>query len=170
MASHLAAPVAAPDAAAGAPKLGTKRKDEQEPEPDGQDEAMQDYLLAQSLSSSAAAAAANQQQSIPPVVTGVDDDEDRELAEWVAATADDDEDRNELAEWMAATARDEHRALIHEWQAKLGIDPAPDHLEPYDLDPERFDFLDSSVLRPEGYKEKESKRRLGRDGLVRYLA
>ena len=83
MASHLAAPVAAPDAApGGAPKLGTKRK-EPEPEPDRQaDEAMQDYMLAESLSS----AAANRLRSIPPVATDVDDDdEDRELAEWIMA-------------------------------------------------------------------------------------
>ena len=82
MASHLAAPVAAPDAAPGAPKLGTKRK-EPEPEPDRQaDEAMQDYMLAESLSS----AAANRLRSIPPVATDVDDDdEDRELAEWIMA-------------------------------------------------------------------------------------
>ncbi|KAG2607151.1 hypothetical protein PVAP13_4NG198411 [Panicum virgatum] len=169
MASHLAAPVAAPDAApGGAPKLGTKRKEpEPEPEPDRQaDEAMQDYMLAESLSS----AAANRLRSIPPVATDVDDDdEDRELAEWVAATADEDEDR-ELAEWIMAAVADEHWALVHAWQAKLGIVPAPDHLvEPYDLDPERFDYLDSSVLRPEGCKEKESKRRLGKDGLVRFL-
>jgi len=171
MASHLAAPVAAPDAApGGAPKLGTKRK-EPEPEPDRQaDEAMQDYMLAESLSS----AAANRLRSIPPVATDVDDDdEDRELAEWVAATADEDEDGDEdreLAEWIMAAVADEHWALVHAWQAKLGITPAPDHLvEPYDLDPERFDYLDSSVLRPEGCKEKESKRRLGKDGLVRFL-
>jgi len=151
MASHLAAPVAAPDAApGGAPKLGTKRK-EPETEPDRQaDEAMQDYMLAESLSS----AAANRLRSIPPVATDVDDD---------------DEDR-ELAEWIMAAVADEHWALVHAWQAKLGIAAAPDHLvEPYDLDPERFDYLDSSVLRPEGCKEKESKRRLGKDGLVRFL-
>ena len=143
---HLAAPVPAPDAAPGAPKLGTKRK-EPEPEPDRQDEA---YLLAESLSS----AAANRLRSIPPVATDVDDD---------------DEDR-ELAEWIMAAVADEHWALVHAWQAKLGIAPAPDHLvEPYDLDPERFDYLDSSVLRPEGCKEKETKRRLGKDGLVRFL-
>jgi len=171
---HLAAPVPAPDAAPGAPKLGTKRK-EPEPEPDRQDEA---YLLAESLSSAAAAAAANRPQSIPPPVgKDVDDEEDRELAEWIrmAATAEldegDDEDSRELAEWWMAAAADEQLALIHEWQAKLGrITPAPDDLEPYDdLDPERFDYLDSSVLRPEGCEENESKRRLGRDGLVRYL-
>jgi hypothetical protein len=49
--------------------------------------------------------------------------------------------------------------------AMLGISPPRNLPEPYDQ--ERLDELDSSVFRPEGY-QKESKRRLGRDGLVRY--
>jgi hypothetical protein len=76
---------------------------------------------------------------------------------------DDEEDRK-LAEWMAATA-DARSARINKLMAMLGISPPRNLPEPYDQ--ERLDELDSSVFRPEGY-QKESKRRLGRDGLVRY--
>jgi hypothetical protein len=63
---------------------------------------------------------------------------------------DDEEDRK-LAEWMAATA-DARSARINKLMAMLGISPPRNLPEPYDQ--ERLDELDSSVFRPEGYKRR----------------
>jgi hypothetical protein len=139
--------LAPPPTAAAAPgavaalKPVTRQK-EPEQEPDYRDQAIKEYIAAYAI----------ELQSMLVVDTDRDsaggyDDEDRKLAEWMAATAD------------ARSAR------INKLMAMLGISPPRNLPEPYDQ--ERLDELDSSVFRPEGY-QKESKRRLGRDGLVRY--